>query len=49
MREEGEGERDRERGEEKRGSGGSVWETQMGQRDGQNNDERQRRGRAGEA
>ena len=29
-----------ERGEKERGSGGSVWETQMGQRDGQNNDER---------
>lgn len=32
-----------ERGERKRGGGGgSVWETQMGQRDGQNNDERER-------
>lgn len=45
MREEGrERKRQRERGEKKRGSGGSVWETQMGQRDGQNNDERERRG-----
>lgn len=41
MREEGR-ERKRQRGEKKRGSGGSVWETQMGQKDGQNNDERER-------
>lgn len=44
MREEGrQRKRQRERGEKKRGSGGSVWERrQMGQWDGENNDEIER-------
>lgn len=44
MREEGrQRKKQRERGEKKRGSGGSVWERrQMGQWDGENNDEIER-------
>lgn len=48
MRGGGEAETEGRGGEKERGSGGSVWETQMGQRDGQNNDERGRERETGE-